>query len=434
MNTMIGVLGVILGLAAIMILIWKGFNIIAASLAASAVVCIFSGLNMDALSSAWLAGAGGYISGQFLLFALSALFGKLMETSGAAAAIADLLYKYLGAKNAIYGAMIATMIMVYGGISGFVVIFCVYPIFLSCLRKSNLPRYLLPGLIFGSVCTFAGIAPGAATVANFIPIQYLGTTATAAPVLGMIASAACVIFMYIYWEHEFKTCRLKQRFFDPTPEIEATIARFESKSQNNTHQFLAFVPIIVLLLALNVFKVNVYLALLIGSAVCMLMYWKRIDKKVEAISDGLASSVGPAVNTAAAVAFGSVIKSTAAFTVICTAVTSFLPAMPLISLGLSSSVLCGIMGSGSGGMAIVLEALAPTYLEMGVNPEVIHRIVAIAAVGLDSLPHCGLVTTMITYCGMTHKKAYRPIFMVSVICTLAMLVVSIIAGTIMYPI
>lgn len=58
-------------------------------------------------------------------------------------------------------------------------------------------------------------------------------------------------------------------------------------------------------------------------------------------------------------------------------------------------------------------------LDHGIPMEVMHRIVAMASGGMDSLPHNGAVITLLAVCGLTHKQSYRDIFAVTVIKTIA---------------
>jgi len=57
-------------------------------------------------------------------------------------------------------------------------------------------------------------------------------------------------------------------------------------------------------------------------------------------------------------------------------------AVALISEAISVSSLAGITGSASGGLSIALGALGDVYLKeasiMGISPQVLHRIAAIA--------------------------------------------------------
>jgi H+/gluconate symporter-like permease len=80
------------------------------------------------------------------------------------------------------------------------------------------------------------------------------------------------------------------------------------------------------------------------------------------------------------------------------------------------SIVAAITGSASGGQAIALPILAPIFLGQGVNPEQLHRSVAISSGVLDSLPHNGyVVTTIRAICGETHRAAYGPMAALTVV-------------------
>jgi len=51
-----------------------------------------------------------------------------------------------------------------------------------------------------------------------------------------------------------------------------------------------------------------------------------------------------------------------------------------------------------------------------VDPEALHRVVAISSGALDSLPHNGyVVTTIRAICGETHRDAYAPLGALTVV-------------------
>ena len=56
-------------------------------------------------------------------------------------------------------------------------------------------------------------------------------------------------------------------------------------------------------------------------------------------------------------------------------------------------------GSASGGMGIALSAMAEQYnagiIAANIPPEVMHRVVAMASGGMDTLPHNGAVITFL---------------------------------------
>jgi len=64
-------------------------------------------------------------------------------------------------------------------------------------------------------------------------------------------------------------------------------------------------------------------------------------------------------------------------------------------------------------MSIALDLMAKDWLAwanaIGMSPEVLHRVAAMASGGLDSMPHNGAVITIIAVCGLTHKQSYGDI-------------------------
>ncbi len=60
-----------------------------------------------------------------------------------------------------------------------------------------------------------------------------------------------------------------------------------------------------------------------------------------------------------------------------------------------------------------------TYLalaeQQGVNPELLHRIAAIGAGTLDSLPHNGAVVTLLAVCRSSHRESYFHIAMTAIV-------------------
>ena len=88
---------------------------------------------------------------------------------------------------------------------------------------------------------------------------------------------------------------------------------------------------------------------------------------------------------------------------------------PLLSVFASVSVVSAIVGSGSGGLQIFMQTFAENYLAMGVDPQDLHRIATLGSGGIDSLPHCGAVIAMLMIMGLTHKQAYKDIFVITVL-------------------
>jgi H+/gluconate symporter-like permease len=130
-------------------------------------------------------------------------------------------------------------------------------------------------------------------------------------------------------------------------------------------------------------------------------------------------SLLPVFNTGSEVGYGAVIAALPAFVIIKNAILDFVPSNPLVSEAVAINVLAGITGSASGGLTIALEALGDTYyqraLDLGMSPDVMHRVASMASGGLDSLPHNGAVITLLTICGLTHRQSYLDIGVVTVV-------------------
>ena len=91
------------------------------------------------------------------------------------------------------------------------------------------------------------------------------------------------------------------------------------------------------------------------------------------------------------------------------------------------TALAGITGSASGGMSIALAAMAETFIAnaqaAGIPMDVLHRVASMASGGMDTLPHNGAVITLLAVTGLTHRQAYKDIFAITVIKTLAVFLV-----------
>ena len=106
-----------------------------------------------------------------------------------------------------------------------------------------------------------------------------------------------------------------------------------------------------------------------------------------------------------------------------------------MSLAVATNILAALTGSASGGLTIALDALGPSYMklaaEIGMSPELMHRVAVIGAGTLDSLPHNGAVVTLLSVCGVTHKQGYLDIVMAAIVSALIALVAVILLGSIL---
>ncbi|WP_341231651.1 GntP family permease [Nocardioides salarius] len=188
---MIGLVGIILSLVLLIFFAYRGVNvIILAPLMALLATAFAGGLPMLATyTQVFMPALGNYLITYFPLFLLGALFGKMMDDSGAARAIAYFIVEKLGDTKAILAIVLACGILTYGGVSLFVVAFAVFPIAAALFREAGVPKRLIPATIALGSFTFTMTAlPGTPQIQNAIPAPFFGTNAFAAPGLGVIAA------------------------------------------------------------------------------------------------------------------------------------------------------------------------------------------------------------------------------------------------------
>lgn len=416
---MLSLVGLIGGLTLLIILTIRGMNLLIAAPLCALIVALCGGLELLTVGEQsfihfYSSGFAGFVQSWFLMFLLGSLFGKVMEDTGCAQSVSHFLVAKLGAKYAALAIVISCAVLTYGGVSLFVVAFSVYPMALALFREGDLPRRFIPAtMAFGSV-TFTMTSAGSPEIQNWIPVKYLGTTHMAAWEVSLVVAVFMALFGY-WWLNKMirKAVQNGERFAsrdtDPKP-----------RQQRLPHPIKGLLPLIVVLVIAYLFhdslKQNaLILALLAGSICAWIINLNFVHDLNKALGEGTAGALLAIGNTAAVVGFGTVAKASPAFAVAVETMTS-IPGNELIGAAIAVSVIAGLTGSASGGQAIALPVLAPHYLDAGVDPEQLHRVVAIASGALDSLPHNGyVVTTIRAICGETHRAAYGPMAALTVV-------------------
>jgi len=191
-----GLLGILLGLGLLVWLAFRGWSVLGLAPLAALVAAAFSGQPLLAhWTQTFMGSAAGFVAQFFPLFLLGALFGKLMDDSGSVTAIANFMTAKLGPSRSILAVVLAGALVTYGGVSLFVAMFVIAPMGQALFRAADIPNRLLPAAVALGTTTFTMTAmPGTPAIQNAIPMPFFGTTAFAAPGLGLIASAVMLGF------------------------------------------------------------------------------------------------------------------------------------------------------------------------------------------------------------------------------------------------
>ncbi|BDR66307.1 citrate transporter [Clostridium tetani] len=458
---MLGVIGIILSLVLLMYLAYRGITVLILAPILSLLAALISTIGGDGVplmatyTEIFMKSFAGYCKAYFPIFLLGAIFGKIMDDSGAAKSISHNIAKKLGKDKAMIAVVLSCAILTYGGVSLFVVAFAVYPIAVALFIEADIPKRLIPGTIALGAFTFTMTAlPGTPQIQNAIPMPFFGTDAYAAPILGIIGALLMGGFGMTWLTYRAKKAKANGEGYG---EYSGDIV--EGFKEEDLPPFISSILPIILVLVINlilsrfVFVEGRYdgsyltqkpynttlstlaggwsliISLVISIITAIALNYKRFKEVKGSLNDGAIGSLLAIVNTASEVGYGNVIQSLAAFGIVKTAILG-ISSNPIIAEALSVNILAGITGSASGGMSIALGTLGSTYLEMalemGINPQVLHRIATLACGGLDTLPHNGAVITLLAICGMTHKESYLDIGMVSLVLPILSTVIVII--------
>ena len=191
-----GLLGILLALALLMWLAFRGWSVLLVAPAAALLAAAMSGEPLLAhWTQTFMGSASRFVGEWFPLFLLGGLFGKLMDDSGSITSIARYLTERLGTHRAMLSVVLASAVVTYGGVSVFVAFFVLVPMAEQMFRAADIPRRLMPATICLGAFTFTMSAlPGSPSINNAIPMPYFGTTPFAAPGLGIIASIITMAF------------------------------------------------------------------------------------------------------------------------------------------------------------------------------------------------------------------------------------------------
>lgn len=451
----IQVLAIVLALGLLMFFAYKGYPVIVFAPIFTLIAVAISGLAlMPSYTEVYMVNAANYIKNFFPIFLLGAIFGKVMEMSGAAASIAQGIVKTLGSNRAMLAVVLACAVLTYGGVSLFVVAFAVYPFAVAIFREADIPKRLIPGTIALGAFTFTMDAlPGTPQIQNIIPTTYFGTDSFAAPLVGIIGGLMIFIGGMFWLENRRKKAKASGEGYGLNHKNEPEVLA----DQKFPNIWLSITPLLLVLVfnyllsrgfltvnnwyppeLLETFKIadvktvssswSLIIALLIGVIAAGLINVRQVQNKLAAgLTAAAAGALLAIFNTASEVGFGNVVKTLPGFKYIQDWIMG-VSNQPLISEALSVNILAGVTGSASGGLSIALEVMGKQYLAMaqtlGISPELLHRIASMASGGMDTLPHNGAVITLLAITGLTHKQSYKDIFALTVLKTVTVFVIA----------
>ena len=454
-----GIMMIVISLVLLMFFAYRGYSIIFIAPIFAVVAAVGSGYDsMPVYSEIYMTKAAEYIKTYYPVFLLGAVFAKIMEEGGLAAAVAEKIVAALGKEKAVLAVLLGCGILTYGGLSVFVVAFVMYPFSAILFKEADIPKRLLPALLWMGIFTYSMVAlPGTPQIQNIIPTSFFGTTTWAGIGLGLTGAILYFVIAWAWISYRHKKLHAKgegygQHHLQEPEESKEALPDWKISAiplamvilinlivsnpfhwswgyQWAANSLEAIMPLKLSLMAASVEKVqaiwSINVALILSSLAAAWIGRKRLGSKggvVHPINSGAVGSTSAILNVASGYAFGCVIAALPAFAIIKEALLGLsIGNGPLLSAIITTNIMTGVTGSSSGGMTIALGMLGQEWLtwaqQIGMSPEVLHRIVCLASECIDTVPQAGALVTLMAVCGLTHRESYYDVVVLTVLKT-----------------
>ncbi len=366
-------------------------------------------------------GVASLVQLMFFVFTMSGLLGFLMQETGCSMAVGNKMIKLLGTDRAWVAITLTSVILTLAGVGTF--IFVVVVVAAPLMQAANLPRKV--GMIAAQ-----GIAPAinfcmpVANVPGSLPNMFLGTSIYDA--MGLSIATGCVgILLFVFYQ-----IRLVKKARENGEGYDGEHVELEINEDDLPGFGKSLVPLITVVITSIIFSNITYmnttydtwatqlvaLAQLCGVIMIFILCWTQCKKIgiVRILSEGCTSMWPFLVMMGCVYGFGQVVTKCAAVEPIQNAVLE-LNINPYITAMISVAVIAALCTDGISAMMVWLPMFGQTYVDMGVNPGALRRLLLCTTQTFDSLPHAQSVANTLGVFGLTHKDAYKELFITTVL-------------------
>lgn len=434
---MLDLLLLLIPLAFVIFVVYKGLNSTFSMILAAILVCLVermdvlgcflgTGVGPTAQPGLMLTGVTSAVTMFLLKFLAANLFGQIIVQTGAARAISRTLTRVIVDRGhgftrkllAAYVFMLIAIIFGFGGLDAFVCIFTLMPIGMEMFRQNDMPRRLLPAVLFAGVTT-AVCCPGTPlTNGNILASMFFGTTTTAAFVPGIVGVIVILVCDCLYIYSALKKAEKNDEHFIPGGNI-----RPEEGNEKLPNFFLSIIPLLIVAVLNMILGVDVVLALMAGAVVAAVTLCNfiitpeaKLKPYMDMVNQGITAGAMTFIPMAFQQGLATVIQGSTGFAYLSNLLTDLaLNTSPYLSFALSATFSGFLAGNAVTGIQLSSGIFMPLLGQIAISPAAMHRIGCFAISILDTIPINAAVISGLATCGLTHKEGYGPIFRTTVL-------------------
>ena len=473
MSAVVGLIGIILALVIFLVAVYKGFSSYWVAPVCAIIVAVFNRMAPETLISSYVSGIVDLITSLFFIVFFGAMLGKLYNDTGAASSIAKTLTNTFVIKRsgdaqvraAILVVLIISALLTMGGIDGYVLAFTMIPICFVMSEMVDIPRRFIPGMMILN-CGFMA-APGAPQIDNIMAqaaiMSGVSQNEALAPYLeqgfhisstaGLVPGIVAVIIIagggYFVLTHMILKAKHQGEHFDWGHCQKMN----EGQDRPLPNFVVALIPLVLVFCAYTLFPaitgitVNIAIALGIGIVAAIILMGRNLPKTdalgntqsigkaiIATLNGGSDSYPNALMTVITPSALAAVVTATSAFGFVISMLAGIHAHYIVIAI-IAVCVIVAITSSPPAALMVSLPIVLGIMLGQGYAPEqviaaapAVARVGALAATTFETLPINGLIILTLGLTGTTHKEAYKPMFVMSVLFTL---IGTIVAGVLL---
>lgn len=273
-------------------------------------------------------------------------------------------------------------------------------------KQLNISWELVIIPVFGGTSTFTmTMLPGAPSLHNIVPSTALGTTLTAGSLIGIVTSIVAIVFILVFMKISLSRSLRKGETFNANAKDDVSHVEIDRKLPAFIVSLLPIIALVGIILLFSSVNNIIIVALIVAIVLSAILFRQQIKQQKEVLNQGASESLGSTITTGSTIAFGSIATSVPAFKGIFQLIQS-IPGPPVLSLMIGTGLIGGITASAVGAIGISVANFAPYYLELGLDPETVHRAIAIGSGALSIVPYSGFLIIVNNITGLQMKDTF----------------------------